>query len=225
MSTTDPADRPTQRGTERQTHGEVDRPPQGEPDHQTPDEVTSVALGRVHRPDGDLAGAELHGEPLEVHATRELTAAGIRVAGPAEGWADLRRRGLPVVLHDARCPLTPAGFLAGAARLAREGDAVVVCVRPVTDTIKTVADGVVGETVDRDGLWTVVSPVVLPASVVAALSEEPALDRPAAAVERLRARFPLRVLEAPALARRVEDRSAVLLLEAFEELHPGPGGD
>ncbi len=92
--------------------------------------------------------------------------------------------------------------------------------RPVTDTIKTVAADRVGETVDRESLVAVTSPVVLSAEAVAALDGWPDLADFAALVTSLRSRFPVELLEAPSLGRRVEDESAVVLLEAFEELHP-----
>ena len=57
--------------------------------------------------------------------------------------------------------------------VAIEGDVVVAGVRPVTDTVKAVDTGVLGETVDRAGLLAVTSPVVLPASVVTALGTPP----------------------------------------------------
>jgi 2-C-methyl-D-erythritol 4-phosphate cytidylyltransferase len=92
---------------------------------------------------------------------------------------------------------------------------VVVGVQPVTDTIKSVHAGVVGETVDREGLWTVTSPVVLPPDVVAELDDWPDADDFTQLVGWLRERFEVRFLEAPALGRRVEDESAVALLEAL----------
>ena len=81
-------------------------------------------------------------------------------------------------------------------------DAVVVGVRPVTDTVKVVEDGYVGSTLDRDGLLQVVSPVVLPPAVVAALDDLPTSDL-AALVALLAETYPVTTLEAPATARRV----------------------
>ncbi|HSE54768.1 MAG TPA: 2-C-methyl-D-erythritol 4-phosphate cytidylyltransferase, partial [Nocardioidaceae bacterium] len=113
------------------------------------------------------------------------------------------------------CPLTPIAFLREALATAVAEDVVVVGVQPVTDTIKTVEEGVVGGTVDREGLWAVTSPVVLPADVVAELDAWPDADDFTALVSWLRQRFEVRFLEAPALGRRVEDESSLALLEAL----------
>jgi len=91
---------------------------------------------------------------------------------------------------------------------------VVVGVRPVTDTVKIVADGVVGETVDRDELVAVASPVVLPATVVAALGALPSTDFVALVAE-LRRRYPVELVEAPASARRVASADDLRVLEAL----------
>jgi len=132
-------------------------------------------------------------------------------------WAAVRDSGLTVVLHDPLCPLTPAAFIRDATEAAADG-AVAVGVRPVTDTIKTVAGALVGQTVDRDSLWTVTSPVVLPAGVVSALTDDPDLTDFAALVSSLREGFEVVFVEAPSLGRRIEDGSALLLLEAFAEV-------
>jgi 2-C-methyl-D-erythritol 4-phosphate cytidylyltransferase len=87
-------------------------------------------------------------------------------------------------------------------------------VRPVTDTVKETDGDLVGATVDRDGLVAVASPVVIPPAVVAALDEWPDLDDLPALVATLRESFPVRFVEAPALARRVVDESDLRLLEA-----------
>lgn len=176
------------------------------------------ALGEVPTAGrGGLPFALLHGEALVTIASWALGDAGVDLLDFTATWPQVREVGQPLVLHDPLCPLTPVGFLREAVRRCRVEDAVVVGVRPVTDTIKTVAGDVVGETVDRDSLHTVCSPVVLPASVVAALEDWPDLDDFAALVTTLRERFPVMFLEAPALGRRVEDESAVALLTAFAE--------
>lgn len=171
---------------------------------------------------GRLPGAPLNGEPLVAHAARALAAAGVEVVAADVPWADLVGRAAPLVVHDPLCPLTPSGFLARAVDVASTTGVVVVATRPVTDTIKAVEGEVVGETVDRDLLVTVTSPVILPASVVSALDGAPDLANLAAFVTRLRATFATTLIEAPALGRRVEDDTDVLLLQAFAELHPPP---
>jgi len=166
---------------------------------------------------GDLPLALLHGESLVVLANSALARAGVALLQPDVTWAAIRDSGLTVVLHDPLCPLTPASFIRDAIDAAADG-AVAVGVRPVTDTIKTVAGDLVGETVDRDSLWTVTSPVVLPAAVVSALADEPDHSDFAALVTSLREEFEVVFVEAPSLGRRIEDVSTLLLLEAFAEV-------
>jgi 2-C-methyl-D-erythritol 4-phosphate cytidylyltransferase len=169
---------------------------------------------------GSMPFALLRNEPLVAIASAALERAGVELLDFDASWASVQEAGGPLVLHDPLCPLTPVGFLTETVAAAAKGDAVVVGVRPVTDTLKSVEAGVVGETVDREGVWAVCSPVVLPASVVATLDDTPDLDDLAALVAELRTRFPVTVVEAPPLARRVDDESALALLDAFAELHP-----
>lgn len=183
------------------------------PGHDAASAVGLVpTLGR-----GDLPLALLHGESLVSLATSALTRAGVASLEADVTSAAVRESGLPVVLHDPLCPLTPASFIRDVIAAAADG-AVVVGVRPVTDTIKTVTGALVGETVDRDSLWTVTSPVVLPPVVVSALTDEPDLTDFAALVTSLRERCEVVFVEAPSLGRRIEDGSALLLLEAFAEV-------
>ena len=169
---------------------------------------------------GSLPFALVHGESLVATASWALGEAGVDLLDFTVTWPGIRAGGRALVLHDPLCPLTPVPFLRAAVAAARTE--VVVGVHPVTDTVKTVRDGVVGGTVDRDSLWQVTSPVVLPAVVVQALAGWPELDDFAALVDELRERFEVRFLEAPALGRRVGDESAVRMLETFaDELRAG----
>jgi 2-C-methyl-D-erythritol 4-phosphate cytidylyltransferase len=167
---------------------------------------------------GSLPFALLHGEPLVACAAWAMGAAGIRLLDLTTPWDDVRDAGAPLVWHDALCPMAPPDHLAECVRRAVDEDAVVVGVRPVTDTVKVVvddADGpVVGATVDRDGLAAVASPIVLPASVVATCPDWPAVDL-AQAVSELRALGPVLLVDAPASARRVETTDDVRALEAL----------
>jgi 2-C-methyl-D-erythritol 4-phosphate cytidylyltransferase len=125
-----------------------------------------------------------------------------------------------LVVHDPLCPLTPASFLAEAIEECERSGAVVVGVRPVTDTVKEQsassddAPGRLGATVDRDELMCVTSPVVLPAAVVESL-DELVTDDLAGLVEDLTQRFPVQFLPAPPLGRRIVDESD---LEVLAEL-------
>ncbi len=164
--------------------------------------------------------ALMHGESLVAVASWALGEAGADLFDFDTPWSTVQAHETALVVHDLLCPGTPVAFLSEAVALSAEEDVVVVGVRPVTDTIKTVDDGVVGETVDRSALVTVTSPVVLPARVVAALDDWPELTDIAALVEELRGRFEVRMLEAPSAGRRVADASDLRLLEADASPRP-----
>jgi 2-C-methyl-D-erythritol 4-phosphate cytidylyltransferase len=170
---------------------------------------TVVETGR-----GSLPFALVHGEPLVAAAAWAMGEAGVHLVDLGTGWDAIEEFGAPFVLHDALCPLTPAAFLASCVAHAEESAAVTVGVRPVTDTVKELADGRVGTTIDRAGLLQVVSPIVLPTAVVAALDGLPTKDF-AELVATLAERFPVETLEAPAEARRVADDADLKVLEAL----------
>ena len=86
----------------------------------------------------------------------------------------------------------------------------MVGVRPVTDTVKEYDGDLLGATVDRTALMCVTSPVVLPATVVAAL-DWLATEDLAVLVDALRERFPVRFAAPPwARAHRTTWRLDVL---------------
>ena len=118
------------------------------------------------------------------------------------------------MLHDPLCPLTPVDFLRTAAQRCRESGAVVVGHRPVTDTVKRRSGSHLGATVDRDELRAVVSPVVLPAAVLAGLTSLDTDDF-ARLVAALAPVARIDWLEAPAEARRVRDEADIADLEAL----------
>jgi 2-C-methyl-D-erythritol 4-phosphate cytidylyltransferase len=174
-----------------------------------------AALGTVVDEDrGRLPYALIHGEALVAAAAWALGEAGVTPVDTGTPWRAIAEAGEPFVLHDALCPMTPPAFVAECVARAVERSCVVVGVRPVTDTVKVVEEGVVGETVDRDGLVTVASPVVLPPSVLEALEEAPASDF-VALVADLRRRFPVELVEAPPSARRVGSLEDLRVLEAL----------
>ena len=89
-----------------------------------------------------LAGGALRQDSVE-QALREV-----------DGRADL------VLVHDGVRPLVTPAIIATAIRVAGECGAAIVAI-PVRDTVKRAAEqGVVGTTVDRDGLWAVQTPQV-----------------------------------------------------------------
>jgi 2-C-methyl-D-erythritol 4-phosphate cytidylyltransferase len=179
------------------------------------DEDEPAALGVVVDEDrGQLPYALIHGEALVAAAAWALGEAGVTPIDTGTPWTALVEADEPFVLHDPLCPMTPPDFIAACVERAVTRGCVVVGVRPVTDTVKVVADGLVGETVDRDELVTVASPVVLPATVVAALSGLPETDF-AALVTELRRRYPVELVEAPPAARRVGSVDGLRVLEAL----------
>lgn len=175
----------------------------------------AAALGLVVDEDrGALPYALVHGESLVAAAAWALGEAGVTPVDTGTPWAELVEAELPLVLHDPLCPMTPPDFIAGCVDHATAHACVVVGVRPVTDTVKVVADGFVGETLDRTGLVSVASPVVLPPAVVAALDGPPPSDLVALVAE-LRRRYPVELVEAPPYARRVGSEEDLGVLEAL----------
>ena len=176
---------------------------------------TLDALGTVVDEDrGHLPYALIHGEALVAAAAWALGEAGVTPVDTGIQWSSIAGAGEPYVLHDALCPMTPPEFVASCVERAVEHACVVVGVRPVTDTVKVVEDGLVGTTVDRDALVSVASPVVLPPDVVAALDAPPPSDFVQLVAE-LRRRFPVELVQAPAAARRVGSEDDVRVLEAL----------
>lgn len=165
---------------------------------------------------GSLPYQLVHGESLVAAASWALTEAGAELFDFTTGWEEIRSAGRMLVVHDPLCPLTPSSFLQQAIEDCRSSAAIVVGVRPVTDTVKETDGEDVGETVDRDDLMAVASPVVLPSAVVGSLDGLDASDLPAL-VESLCDRFPVRYLEAPALARRVTSSDDLEVLTALSE--------
>lgn len=179
------------------------------------DEDPVPALGAVVETDrGSMPFSLIHGEALVSCAAWALGEAGVTPVDLGTEWAGLVDSGEAFVLHDTLCPMTPAAFIAGSVARAVETGRVVVGVRGVTDTVKSVADGAVGETVDREGLRVVLSPIVLPAAVVAALDGLPTTDF-AMLVEWLSDAHPVELVDAPPEARRVATEEDVRLLEAL----------
>lgn len=209
----------------------------------------------------ELAFHQLHREPLYAHALRALDVAvgdvevlvdpadaarvredarrwgvGVDVLAPDSWWRQVVSEGRPLLVHDALCPLVTADFLATVVRRAADRPGYgVAAVRTVTDTLKAVVDGRITETIDRDALVTVTSPVLVPeAALTGAGDREPMpVDDGAALVGWLRRRVEVDLVRAPSLGRRIEDARAVRLLESLDEVghrvrseagHPPPAG-
>jgi 2-C-methyl-D-erythritol 4-phosphate cytidylyltransferase len=181
-------------------------------------DVDVIAVGRVlDEGRGSLPYSLVHGEALVAAATWALTEAQVLPLDPRTSTDGVLDAELPLVLHDALCPMTPPEFIAECVRRAVEAGVVVAGVRPVTDTVKVLHDGLVGDTLDREDLARVVSPVVVPAEVVevvAALLAEPGPDL-VDLVEALRAVTAVELLEAPVQAMRVSGPEDLRVLEAL----------
>lgn len=191
---------------------------------------------------GSLPLVDLHREALFVHAVRALLDVdavagrvvvtvdpGQRAAAEAalersdlavlvedaHTWWQTVTHTVTVVLHDPLCPLVPASFLADCLEGSSAQDRAVVAFRPVTDTIKTVVEERIADTLDRDQFCIVTSPVVFGHEPIS--SVPPTTDF-GVLVTWLRERGPVGLRKAPSLGRRVDDASAVNLLECIDEM-------
>ena len=171
---------------------------------------------------GSLPFALVHGESLVAAASWALGEAGIVLFDATVPFAEVRRAGRALVLHDPLCPLTPVDFLAEAVERCEETGAVVVGHRPVTDTIKRSDGDRLGQTVDRADLRAVTSPVVVPAAVLAGLDRLDTSDFPTL-VATLATGHEVVWLEAPPLARRVRDADDLADLEALSRAEGASG--
>ncbi|KRA38509.1 MULTISPECIES: 2-C-methyl-D-erythritol 4-phosphate cytidylyltransferase [unclassified Nocardioides] len=165
----------------------------------------------------------IHGESLVAAAAWAAGEAGIDLIDQTVPWELVAERGEAVLLHDPLCPMTPPAFLARCADRAGVEDRIVVGVRPVTDTVKVVREQTLGETVDRDELLAICSPVVLPPSVVedlfAAGGPLPSTDF-LELVATLRERYGderVEFVEAPPEARRVGSDEDIAVLAALTD--------
>ncbi|KRE95718.1 hypothetical protein ASG76_08895 [Nocardioides sp. Soil774] len=186
-----------------------------EPDRGPWDDVPR-GLGLVLDEDrGSLPYALVHGEALVACAAWAVGEAGIDLVDASVPWAGIAEAGEDLVLHDSLCPMTPPAFIAECLELARSTGRAVVGTRPVTDTIKVVDDGRLGPTLDRDALVAIASPLVLPASLVAALPVRPATDLARAVADLAASGHDVETLLAPPEARRVSSTDDVRLLDAL----------
>ncbi|CUR55460.1 conserved hypothetical protein [metagenome] len=155
----------------------------------------------------------------------EVRSAGLSadVSADDEWWSRVTAesgRARDLLVHDPLCPLTSPDFLRSVA-LGGERGCARVAFRPVTDTVKRVVDGRIVGTIDREGLAALTSPLLLPAEMIEAAigaGAMPPLDDLAELVTWARARGTVELVKAPSLARRVDDPSAVNLLECVDEM-------
>jgi len=137
---------------------------------------------------------------------------------------EVSRESEVVAVHDAARPLTPADVVRRVLAVARESGAAVAAA-PVTDTLKRVgADGVVSETVPREGLFGAQTPQAFRADILrsAYASGDPSrATDDAAAVEAIGVRARIVPCEAP--NPKVTTASDVALLEAHIAGFPPSG--
>ena len=168
---------------------------------------------------GALPYAHIHGESLVACAAWALGESGVDLVDATVSWEGLVESGEDLVLHDALCPMTPPAFLGACLEHARATGRPVVGTRPVTDTVKVVTTGetgqVVGETLDRDALVAIASPLVLPATVLATLAQRPSTDLARAVADLAAAGHAVETREAPSEGRRVSSPEDVRLLDAL----------
>lgn len=195
---------------------------------------------------GDLPFAGLHKESLFLHCVRTLhqalpAAAAVtvtvdpgqepqaraelarhrlraRVEGATSWWSTFAAGETSVVVMlDPLCPLVPARFVAGLlARATGDEPHALAAYRPVTDTIKTVVDHQIADTINRDDFAIITSPVVVPAGLLA--GDPPPTGDFASLVAWLRRRGGVDLVKAPSMGRRVDDESAVSVLECVDEI-------
>jgi 2-C-methyl-D-erythritol 4-phosphate cytidylyltransferase len=129
----------------------------------------------------------------------------------------------PVLVHDPLCPLTPPEFLRSVvADGAGAGASPAMAFRPVTDTVKIADDVRIRGTVDRDTLAALSSPALLTRELLerarAAGAGRPPLRDVTALLAWMRRHGEVELVRAPSMARRVDDESAVLVLQCVDEL-------
>ena len=193
-------------------------------------------LGLVVGPGAAFAGLRLRGSTLASLAVESLSAADdldvVVVSDERTGATAMRadqpwraRAGAGLVLHDARCPLLPAAAIRECLRRGADGGpgTAVIGVRPVTDTLKEVVGGAVVDTVDRNTLAALASPVVVGQDLLDGLSSRFPLagdlaDLPGL-VHALTGIGIVVPVEVSSSAWRVSDREDLELLECLHGLH------
>ena len=118
------------------------------------------------------------------------------------------------VVHDAARPFVTRELVEACVGGLTGVDGAIAA-SPVTDTVKVIDGGLVGDTLDRDSLVAVASPLVVPAAVVAGLARRPVADLARAVADFAAAGHPVMTVTAPPEARRVASLEDVRLLGAL----------
>jgi 2-C-methyl-D-erythritol 4-phosphate cytidylyltransferase len=135
----------------------------------------------------------------------------------ARGLAQVPAGTEVVLVHDAARPFAAAGLFDAVADAAREHGAALAA-SPLADTLKRVADGMVTETLTRDGLWQAQTPqgartALLREAHAAAAKDGVTLTDDVALVERLGAR--VLVVPAPSSNRKITTPEDLAWAEAW----------
>lgn len=133
------------------------------------------------------------------------------------------RPGGAVLVHDPMCPLVPASYLREVlSRAEADPAAVLMATRPMTDTVKSLVDGAVQATVDRDLLRVLSSPMVAPVEVLCDLAASGRLGGCADFTDVLdlvrETGTEVSWLLAPPMGRRVSSAASVAVLECLTEV-------
>jgi 2-C-methyl-D-erythritol 4-phosphate cytidylyltransferase len=100
----------------------------------------------------------------KVHAC--VAGGATRTESVRAGVAEVADDALVILVHDAARPLLPEDVIERVLAPLADGWDGVVPGLAVADTLKRVVDGVVSDTVDRDGLYAVQTPQAFPADVL-----------------------------------------------------------
>lgn len=113
-------------------------------------------------PAGSTSADDRYGADLVVPGGRT------RSASVRAGLRAVPEDAAVIVVHDAARPLAPASLFAAVVDAVRAGDAGAVPVLAVSDTLKRVVDGMVGGTLERQGMATVQTPQAFEAATLRA---------------------------------------------------------
>jgi 2-C-methyl-D-erythritol 4-phosphate cytidylyltransferase len=158
---------------------------------------------------GDLSRAE---HELAAYPAVEL------VECPAEHTrvVDVASASQMAVIHDPLCPLVSAPSLRRILR-SWEPATVTLCGLPLVDSVKAVREGFVEESLDRDSLRVLSSPVIMPPDLLREVPDLGAtLSRPTALTEWLDGRSAVHVALAPPMSQRAEDISSLAVVELMD---------
>lgn len=197
--------------------------------------------------DLDVLTLRVHQRPLVTHLVSRVQAAGVRcvvgVAGevhvpatgatvvradPAHGYGGVLEAALRevscaaelVLVHDVLSPLTPAALIRRLVTDVRASGRPAALTREVSETVKSMRGGQIGETVPRDLLSSVHAPLAMPVRIARALTDDGVVRGLRSFVElyaTLRTQGHLAQVRGSLLSQGFADRGSLQLLECAEE--------